>query len=122
MSDKPIKAKPVFYSVAFAALQQIARDMGYNLVLHGSVDRDMDLIAIPWSDQPKSHIELLDAFCNHLGVLLPKDSDEFPDYMHRKLPGGRDSYVINLNRGGKFNQYIDAQYYLDISITPLIVQ
>jgi hypothetical protein len=41
-------------------------------------------------------------------------------YMYSRLPGGRSSYVINLNRGGQFNGYLDEQYYLDISITPFL--
>lgn len=117
--DKPIKAKPHFYSVCFQGLQKIARDFGYNLLIHGSMDRDMDLVAVPWINEPKTHLELLEAFSNYLGVPIPIDQDNKPHYMYNVLPGGRHSYVINLNRGGKFNSYLDAQYYLDISITPL---
>jgi len=49
-------------------------------------------------------------------------------YLHNVLPGGRKSYVIQLNRGGYMNtgtglhekpEYLeDPQYYIDISITP----
>ncbi len=123
MENKPIKAKPHFYSVCFEGLQRIAKDMGYNLIIHGSMDRDMDLVAVPWVDNPRSHTELLNAFCEYLGVPKEeKDSSNVIPYMFKILPGGRSSYVINLNRGGKFNGYLDAQYYLDISITPLVVK
>ncbi len=118
--EKPIKAKPHFYSVCLEGLQQISKDMGYNLLIHGSMNRDMDLVAIPWINEPKSHFELLDAFCEYLGLPLDRTFEGVENYMHSALPGGRDAYVINLNRGGKFNGYLDAQYYLDISITPLI--
>lgn len=121
MSDKPIKAKPHFYAVCFEGLCEIAKNAGYNLIIHGSMNRDFDLVAIPWVDNPKSHFEMLDSFCEYLGLPLTRTFEGIPDYMHTKLPGGRDSYVINMNRGGKFNGYIDAQYYLDISFTPLIV-
>ncbi len=83
------------------------------------MNRDFDLIAVPWIDEPKPHIELLDAFCEYLGV--PKNNG-FTGYMHSVLGGGRNVYCINLNRGGKFNGYLDAQYYLDISITPLVIE
>lgn len=114
--SKPLKAKPQFYSVCYEALKAIARDMGYNLVIHGSMDRDLDLIAIAWENHPNSHMELIRAFCDYLGV--PK-LNAAEHYMHSVLPGGRDSYVINLNRGPK-DSYEDSQYYLDISFTPLI--
>lgn len=118
---KPIKPKPHFYAVCFEGLQQIASDMGYNLILHGSMNRDMDLVAIPWVDEPKTHTELLDAFVIYLGVPKPFRPTSDAHYLFNVLPGGRSSYVINLNRGGKYNGYEDAQYYLDISITPLLV-
>lgn len=119
-SVKPIKAKPHFYAVCFEGLCEIAKNKGYNLLIHGSMNRDMDLVAVPWVDNPNSHIELLDAFCEYLGVPneAKTESNQKP-YMANVLGGGRSSYVINLNRGGKFNGYLDAQYYLDISITPL---
>lgn len=82
----------------------------------------MDLVAIPWTDEPTEHYDLLDAFCEFLGVLKQRDPEDNPAYMHSVLPGGRDSYVINLNRGGRFNGYLDAQYYLDISFTPLLIK
>jgi len=116
--NKSIKVKPNFYSICFENLKQIANEMGYNLVLHGSLNRDMDLIAIPWIDEPKTHIELIQAFCEYLGVQKFNDKEQ---YMYSVLDGGRHSYVINLNRGGSFNSYLDAQYYLDISITPLCI-
>lgn len=117
---KPIKAKPCFYSICFSGLQAIARDIGYNLVIHGSMDRDMDLVAIPWIDTPKSHTELLKMFCEYLGVPFLTNTEDEPCHFSL-LPGGRSSYVINLNRGNKYNGYEDAQYYLDISITPLLL-
>ena len=117
--DKPIKAKPHFYAVCLAGLQQIAVDMGYNLLIHGSMNRDMDLVAVPWIDEPKTHAELLKALCEYLGVRFLTDKDGVPHHLSI-LPGGRSAYVIDLNRGGKFNGYLDEQYYIDISITPLV--
>lgn len=119
VESKPIKAKPHFYSVCLEGLQQIAKDMGYNLLIHGSMNRDMDLVAVPWVDEPKPHSELLKGFCEYLGVPYLTNTKEEPCHF-TMLAGGRSSYVINLNRGGKFNGYLDAMYYLDISITPLL--
>ena len=118
-NTKPIKTKPHFYAQCYKGLQIVAKDMGYNLLLHGSMDRDLDLVAVPWVDEPKSHAELLQGFCALLGVPYLTDQDENPCHFSM-LPGGRSAYIINLNRGGKFNGYTDEQYYLDISITPLI--
>lgn len=115
---KPLKAKPHFYAICFSGLQEIAKLKGYNLVIHGSMNRDMDLVAIPWVDDCSTHVELLGEFCEYLGVPKPYRPINEAEYMYSRLGGGRHSYVINLNRGSKFNGYLDAQYYLDISITP----
>lgn len=121
-TTKTIKAKPQFYAACLQPLQKIAREIGYNLIIHGSMNRDMDLVAIPWVDEPKSHLELLNAFAEYLGTRAYEDWSYKGGYMHSVLGGGRDSYVINLHRTTDENRYEDAQYYLDISITPLITK
>ena len=113
--DKPIHVKPMFYAHCFEKLKIIAKDYGYNLVLHGSMNRDLDLIAIPWVDNPKDDFEMIQAFDKALSGF---HSEQKEHYRFSVLPGGRKSYTIDLNRGGSFNHYVDEQYYLDISITP----
>ena len=114
--NKPIHVKPIFYAHCFESLKVIAKKYGYNLVLHGSMNRDLDLIAIPWVDNPKDEFEMIQLFHLHLTGFT---SDSKEHYMFKVLPGGRKNYVINLNRGGSFNHYVDEQYYLDISVTHL---
>lgn len=114
---KPVKAKPHFYAHCLQGLQEVAVLHGYNLLIHGSMNRDMDLVAVPWVNEPKSHKELLKSFCDYLGV--PYLTNQAGDPHHfSMLPGGRYSYVVDLNRGGP-RTHEDPQYYLDISITPL---
>lgn len=117
--SKPIKAKPVFYATCYETLKAIAKDMGYNLLINGSLNRDMDLVAIPWIDEPMPMIDVVIKFDEYLrGTHYQKESAE-QGYMYSVLQGGRHNYIINLNRGGKWNNYLDEQWYLDISFTPL---
>lgn len=116
--SKPIKAKPSFYARCYFNLKEIALTFGYNLVLHGSLDRDLDLIAIPWVDAPGDELEMIREFEMYLTGRIHVGGAE--QYMFSVLPGGRNSYVINLNRGGRFNNYVDEEWYLDISVTPII--
>jgi len=118
---KPIKAKPHFYAVCLKPMQEIAKEMGYNLIVHGSMDRDLDLVAVPWINEPKPEVELIQKLDRYLKGVQYADESALSGYMFSVLPGGRHSYVINLNRGGPFNGYADEQYYLDISITPLVL-
>lgn len=113
--NKPIPVKPIFYAHVFEQLRRLAKKYGYNLLLNGSLNRDLDLVAIPWTDNPKDEFEMIKHFELRLTGFYSKQKEH---YMFSILPGGRKSYVINLNRGGAWNHYQDKQYYLDISITP----
>ena len=123
--SKPIHAKPSLYAFYFMSLKEIAKEYGYNLVLHGSLNRDLDLIAIPWVDDPKDELEMIKHFDRELNGV---DSDYKEHYLFSILPGGRKSYVINLNREHineshpwyKPGVQEDQQYYIEISITPTI--
>lgn len=112
----------MLYAYYLTLLQEKAKDMGYALVIHGSLNRDCDLIAIPWVDDPVDHFQLI----KELDFILTGRTEytKPENYMYSILPGGRHSYVINMNRGGYtsyFDEYVeDPQYYLDISVTPLI--
>lgn len=125
---KPTHAKPQLYAYYFLQLKDIAKKFGYNLVVHGSLARDLDLIAIPWVDDPKPEFEMIQALCEAMGGRILQTKEEF---MYKELPGGRHSYVINLNRGGyaknehgeisdPIKYTPDPQYYIDISVTPLV--
>ncbi len=113
---KPTHAKPSLYAFYFEVLKVIAKEYGYNLVLHGSMNRDLDLIAIPWVDDPKPEFEMIKHFEKELTGMY---SDDKAHYLFNVLPGNRHAYVINLNRGGAWNYYKDEQYYIDVSVTQL---
>lgn len=110
---KPIKAKPSFYAFCFEALKEIALKYGYNLILHGSLNRDLDLVAIAWVDEPKDEFQMIQEFDEFLNGKKVNGKDH---YLFSVLPGNRQSYVINLNRGERHIQYKDEQWYVDISV------
>ena len=129
MNTKPTHVKPNLYTYFMEGLKIIAREHGYNLLVHGSMNRDLDLIAIPWVDDPKPELELIQSLNEHLTGhrkgKLPEDTDDsrlLMGYNHSILPGGRSNYVIQMARHGEWNNYEkDLQYYLDISVTPIAV-
>ena len=111
--NKPIHAKPSLYALYFEGLKEIALKYGYNLVLHGSLNRDLDLIAIPWQEHIGDCKAMVDEFAQELGgQIMWMDAST-----KNCFPHGRTSYVINLNRRGDNNDgSFDPQYYLDISV------
>ena len=43
-------------------LREIARRHGYALAVHGSLERDIDLIAVPWREGPSCALDLVTNF------------------------------------------------------------
>lgn len=121
MSDKPKHYKPGLYAIFYAELKDIAEYYGYNLLIHGSMNRDLDLVAVPWIDNPKDEQLMIFEFQKYLtGMTLVKPDGTIPFTI---LPGNRHSYVIELNRGNRHGEWVrfeDSQYYLDISVCQLI--
>ena len=113
-NNKPIHVKPSLYAFFFESLKVIAMKYGYNLVLHGSMNRDLDLIAIPWQEEIGNTDEMVNEFATCLGGF----AIEMTDAQINCFPHGRISYIININRGAEWNNHEDAMYYLDISVTP----
>ena len=129
---KPIHAKPSLYAYYFETLKEIAKEYGYNLVLHGSLNRDLDLIAIPWEDKVGDIDILIDNIASAIGgtvMMQDRSIDNSTGVRFKKTHHGRVIYVININRDfkTKYNgiktvveDYADPQYYLDISVLPVI--
>ena len=124
--SKPIHAKPSLYAFYFDVIKQIGLQYGYNIVLHGSMNRDLDLIAIPWQEKIGDKMEMLERIAKLLGGYLMNELDE-DRKKFRSMFHGREAYIININRiiKGKvqgmiteFEEYSDPQYYIDISVLP----
>ncbi len=118
--NKPIHAKPSLYAFYFELLKEIAISYGYNLVLHGSMNRDLDLIAIPWIQELGSVEEMIKEFADKLGGTIMEQTHE----QRHCFAHGRLGYVININRGEiEFKKsdkpFVDPEYFIDISIIPV---
>jgi len=129
MNDqKPIHAKPSLYAFYFELIKEIGLRYGYNIVLHGSMNRDLDLIAIPWVETIGDKDKMIDEIASVIGgyVLMQNRSvnnlvgDRYSIHHH-----GRIIYVININRDfemklnglvSKVKEYCDPQFYIDISV------
>jgi len=132
MDIKQIHAKPSYYAIMFEPLKEIAFKYGYNLVLHGSLNRDMDLIAIPWVDEIKHHLDMINEMADFIGGKLhlrnktKDDNGEIKGEVFSVKPHGRICYVIDIYRGGyvsgagftDLTYFEDPQTYIDISIIP----
>jgi hypothetical protein len=95
---------PAFYALYYNSMQEIANKNGYALAIHGSMNRDLDLIAIPWVEDCIGEKELIDLFRKECNVIIGNNYVEKPFYRH----------------GYTFTLYED--YYIDLSIIPKLKQ
>lgn len=121
---KPIHARPSLYAFYFEQVKSIGLEYGYNIVLHGSMNRDLDLIAIPWGESIGDKTVMLNKIAEVLGGFVMQESEEDRQKFRVKYHG-RECWVININRTIKqkfdgffsvIENFEDPQYYIDISI------
>lgn len=91
------------------ALREVAQAHGYALGLHGSVARDVDLIAVPWVDEAAPAIELVRAAAARIRELCgwvhcPAVDLDKPTFK----PHGRLAWSIHIQGG----------VYFDVSVLP----
>jgi hypothetical protein len=118
--NKPIHAKPGLYAMFYETLKLIAKDYGYNLLVNGSMNRDLDLVAVPWIDNPKSEEKMILEFHEYLTGKRLVNNEGRPE--SSMMPGNRRNYTISLNRGnrdGEWVRFADEEYYLDISVVQI---
>lgn len=102
-----------YYGVLIKALRHVAYRCGYALAVHGSLRRDIDLIACPWRDTAISAHVLIkyiqSATEEIIGFARIRKFDK--DRLPEKKPCGRLAWSIYLTHD-------DNGPYLDISVMP----
>lgn len=101
------------YAAVLPALRERARELGYALGLHGSMVRDMDLIAVPWVDEAVSPDELAEALQATLGGWVGPESGKvftWAALQKSEKPHGRVAYTLRW--GG------DELLFVDLSVMP----
>lgn len=102
-------ALPVFALSVIPSIVQLARERGYAIAVHGSLARDFDFVAVPWTEDACSAEELVEAVVQLTGGFVNEhDEDPFP----RRKPHGRLAWSIHLGGGP----------YIDLSIMPRLLQ
>lgn len=107
--------RALIFATYLASLQQIARECGYALAVHGSMATDLDLIAVPWVPEAVSAEELIERLrASHEGGTFGtiNSFDGRPESPEHK-PHGRKAWSI----------YFDpacAGPYLDVSVMPRV--
>lgn len=114
-NSKPVSAPPSCYAVMYPVLVEIAKRHGYALAVHGSMRRDFDLLAVPWTEEAgEPEPMLLEMKAAAEGVWTHHDWDHIgTTFEHGSAkPHGRRAWSIHLTNNGCYGPY------LDISVMP----
>lgn len=100
--------------LALATMRNIAREYGHTLAVHGSLARDIDLVAVPWTEQagdPEKMIaDLKGAVMGIFGRARLDPAEEW-----NEKPHGRRARSIHVYCEGHF-------FYFDISFMPRVAK
>lgn len=109
------KLKPPLYAMLYMMMVPRAKEMGYALALHGSMARDMDLIAIPWTEEAIEAELLIKLLMEEFRLInldvveVDKDNQATKFKPPAKKPHGRLGWSLGW----------DGDMYVDISVMPL---
>ena len=101
---KPANFGPAYALGIYPKLATFFRNRGYALAVHGSLARDLDLIAVPWVDDAWAPDHVI-AAVTHKFAVYQFEGHEKPT----KKPHGRLAYKMWFSFG---------DFALDISFTP----
>lgn len=113
--EKPLSTATTLlprYQELLPIIRRVAHANGYAIGLHGSGQRDMDLIAVPWTGEAVAAEELVERLVeacdgeNCAGVLDPGIANK---------PHGRRAWSIRLTGKMLFYEHL----YIDLSVMPL---
>ena len=88
-----------FYPLYYITMAKTCKEHGYALTVHGSMARDLDLVAIPWTEEASDEKTLVDALIKNHDLMEGNSAQ-------KDKPHGRRSYVF-IGFGGENTGYID---------------
>ena len=105
--DANIQGKIPVHLWMIPVIKGCAKTHGYAIAVHGSLGRDLDLVAIPWTEEASTAEVLVEHIKQWIGGT---DNPSHPDKAGPELkPHGRRAWEIHF-------QF----FYIDLSVMPLL--
>lgn len=90
-SKPPPHHGPVYAAAMYPELAELMRRHGYALAVHGSLSRDLDVIAVPWAETVSSQEDVLGEILRIWAVRLIGEA--------KQKPHGRTAYTLSCGWG-----------------------
>ena len=113
-----------FFACLYPSLCTKARELGYALAIHGSMVTDMDLVAIPWTEEAVTPAKLKSALMSHVsacdyeGYLRGQITDESVILEALKSVGNADGPTSKPHGRIAWNLWFAFGRKIDLSIMP----
>lgn len=119
--SRPMTAPPTLYAAMYPELLRVAKAHGYALAVHGSMTRDFDLIAVPWTEAAGDPQPMIEEMKHAIGgVYLHHEVDHLvADGRPSDKPHGRRAWSIHLTNKGADGPYIDLSVMPRVAAQPL---
>lgn len=119
---KPI-SRAVAYALLIPELMEAGREVGYAIAIHGSMARDLDIVAVPWTEEAVSAerlvMHLMAAVDGHLvNGSRKKAIDGKPEGEWERVPAAEPIAKPHGRLGWSFHLGHQGMY-VDISVMPL---
>lgn len=88
-----------------AKIIKTGKGLGYNITLHGSLMRDLDIVAIPWIDNCASSDKLIQKICKDCELEIIDNNEQEENNGIAFKPHGR--IAVSLINHGKWMTYVD---------------
>lgn len=109
---KPSSFAPV-YAAFYPMLADISHRHGYALCIHGSLQRDLDICAVPWTETASTPEALLAGIVEYAGCAMAMMFDNTVVISLPEMkPHGRIAYSIKVGNGA----------VVDLSIMPPVLK
>ena len=102
---KPPNAAPL-YATIWVRASEVARENGYCLAIHGTMGRDLDLLAVPWTDEAASAEVLVERMADALAWAFDDGSRHVEGPTEK--PHGRRAWAFPFM----------AEWAVDLSVMP----
>lgn len=110
---KPAMMTPV-YAVLYAKMAEAARSCGYALAVHGTMTRDLDVVAIPWTEEATSAEEVVRAMAQVAARRIGCDPVIGYTMSTAPRPHGRVGFSFPFASTDGF----EPDGYVDVSVMP----
>lgn len=102
-----------FYAVTYAEIRLVAKEHGYALALHGSLQKDLDVIAVPWTEDASDEDKLVKAITEAVGGVV------LAHIPPGEKPHGRRAWTIHLLGSSAIVPPKERATYIDLSVMPI---